>query len=90
MLITRVIVHKLRNKGIPFVVTSKDMTNAFPSPKFDEMEKPLEKRLDTMNHELFQQRRRNQVTRIEARDGTVEIRLGSGGMQGDGRWERPG
>ena len=60
------------------------MTNAFPSPNFDEMGKPLEKRLQQSNHELFQQRRRNQVTVITARDGSIEIRLGSGGMQGDG------
>ena len=89
MIISRIVAAKLRASKIDFVLSSKDMTNAFPSPKHEKMDDKTDARTDIKHQHLFFQRRHNQITRIKAWDKEVDIRMGSGGMQGDGFPRKP-
>ena len=79
--------YRARRAKKPFLLSSKDLTNAFGSTSHALLDKNTDERLkdqDPFLTELFHQRRDNSTSSLTTFDGELEIQLGDGGLMGDG------
>lgn len=84
MMGARIMASKLHSASMPFVVGSKDLSNAFACGSHDVMQGYIQQRLPTDDCQLLWVRRLRSFVRVQGADGELYMLSGSGGMMGDG------